>query len=167
MHIIVRAALERGRHTLKTGWGSEFAIYDRGRFFTMAGDGRGNISEAQAAVNELVAFYFPEPETQPVVRPSLARPAASCRDDTDLLDRMLKDGRIAALWAGDTGAHGGDHSAADLALCCHLAFFTGYDEHRIDSLFRRSGLMREKWTEKRADSTYGQMTIARAITRGA
>src|ERR1035437_2141077 len=35
LHVIVRGELERGRHTLKTPWHNELALYDRGRFFTM------------------------------------------------------------------------------------------------------------------------------------
>ncbi|MBM3271540.1 MAG: DUF3987 domain-containing protein, partial [Candidatus Sericytochromatia bacterium] len=51
----------------------------------------------------------------------------------------------------------------DLALCSHLAFWTGPDPARIDRLFRQSGLMRDKWDEKRLDSTYGAVTIAKAL----
>ncbi|MFC4447488.1 hypothetical protein [Halorussus aquaticus] len=67
------------------------------------------------------------------------------------------------LWRGDT--HGYDsQSEADMALACLLAFWTGGDTHRMDRLFRRSGLMREKWDAVHyADgSTYGEKTIERA-----
>jgi len=50
-------------------------------------------------------------------------------------------------------------SEADLALCCKLAFWTERDASRIDVLFRRSGLMRDKW--ERTD--YRDATIAKAI----
>ena len=66
---------------------------------------------------------------------------------------------FAALWAGDTSGHGNDDSAADLALCNRLAFWTGRDTARMDALFRRSGLMRRKWDEKRGAETYGAMTV--------
>ena len=46
-----------------------------------------------------------------------------------------------------------------MALCCHLAFWTGRDAGRIDALFRQSALYRDKW--ERDD--YRQETIARAI----
>lgn len=38
-----------------------------------------------------------------------------------------------------------DHSSADMAMMCHLAFWTGKDMPRMDRLFRRSGLMRDKY----------------------
>ena len=52
-----------------------------------------------------------------------------------------------------------------MALCLHLAFWTGGDARRMDALFRQSGLMREKWDDVHyADgATYGEQTIERAL----
>ena len=52
-----------------------------------------------------------------------------------------------------------------MALCALLAFWTGGDHARVDSLFRQSGLLRPKWDEVHyADGrTYGEVTVARAI----
>ena len=66
------------------------------------------------------------------------------------------------LWSGGLGGHT-SHSEADLALCSHLAFWTGRDAGQMDALFRRSGLMREKWDRKQSGSTYGAITIQKAI----
>lgn len=63
------------------------------------------------------------------------------------------------LWSGDAGD---DHSSSDLALCSILAFWT-QDHAQIDRLFRRSGLMRDKWDSRRDDSTYGAQTIVKAL----
>jgi hypothetical protein len=52
-----------------------------------------------------------------------------------------------------------DRSSADAALMTHLAFWTGKDMPRMDRLFRRSALMREKY-EKRED--YRRDTIQNA-----
>jgi hypothetical protein len=70
------------------------------------------------------------------------------------------------LWNGSTGGYD-SHSEADMALCFHLAFWTGGDTAQIDRLFRRSGLMRAKWDEVHfADgSTYGEKTVERAVQR--
>jgi putative DNA primase/helicase len=62
------------------------------------------------------------------------------------------------LWTGDTSAYA-SASEADQALCSLLAFWTGPDPHRINSLFRQSGLYREKWN--RAD--YRDRTIRKAL----
>lgn len=64
------------------------------------------------------------------------------------------------LWNGNLSEYNGDWSAADQALCNHLAWWTNRDFDRIDHLFRKSGLMRDKW-EKRED--YRRRTINKAI----
>jgi hypothetical protein len=89
-------------------------------------------------------------------------------DDAALLEKAkaaANGAKFAALWDGDTSAYAGDESAADQALCNLLAFWTGCDAIQMDRLFRRSGLMRDKWERKaRAeDASYGSGTIRRAI----
>ncbi len=87
-------------------------------------------------------------------------------EDDELPDRIRasKQGaKFGRLWAGDTSDHGGDDSRADLALCGILAFWCGPDADRIQRLFRRSGLMRAKWDERRGTSTYGRWTIDKAL----
>lgn len=86
--------------------------------------------------------------------------------DSEILRKMFasKNGaKIKALYEGDTSAHGGDDSVADAALCSHLAFWTGKDAARIDSIFRTSKLFRNKWDEMRGELPYGKKTINFAI----
>jgi len=52
-----------------------------------------------------------------------------------------------------------------MALCSHLAFWTGRNAEKIDSLFRQSGLMKEKWDRRQSGTTYGTLTIQRAIAQ--
>jgi putative DNA primase/helicase len=54
-------------------------------------------------------------------------------------------------------------SEADMALCGFLATRLGSNPDDIDRAYRLSGLMRDKWDEKRADSTYGLDTILRVV----
>lgn len=84
----------------------------------------------------------------------------------DLSDRELlalamnarNGAEFRSLWNGDISSYP-SQSEADLALCGHLAFWTGKDRERIDSLFRQSGLYRDKW--ERQD--YRRHTIDTAI----
>lgn len=87
-------------------------------------------------------------------------------DDRELLEKAFNaynGDKARRLYDGDMSDYGDDHSAADLALCNILAFWTGRDAMRMDSLFRQSGLMRDKWDSRRGDSTYGADTIQKAI----
>lgn len=102
-------------------------------------------------------------------------------DDLQLIDRMLASrsvssmfgGRasVLALWTADVDALAAaypalsdtnpyDHSSADAALCAHLAFWTGKDCERMDRLFRMSGLVRDKWTDR---EKYRRDTILKAV----
>jgi putative DNA primase/helicase len=45
-----------------------------------------------------------------------------------------------------------------------LAFWCGRDVHQMDRLFRKSGLMRGKWDRQQSGSTYGMLTVEKAIS---
>lgn len=72
--------------------------------------------------------------------------------------------KIQALYNGEWAGHK-SQSEADQALCSSLAFWLDKDAHRIDAVFRQSGLYRKKWDEKHKSDgrTYGQLTIGKAI----
>lgn len=162
LHVIVRALLSGDQHrTTRTAWGGNFEIYDRARFFTMVAGGSGQIRDAQAEVDALYAEMFPKAEDPP-----RAPNGHVHADDHELLARAFaarNGSKVRALYGGDTTAHSDDDSAADLALCASLAFWTGPDPDRIDRLFRGSGLSREKWDSRRGESTYGRQTIEWAL----
>jgi len=141
-------------------------MYDSGRMMTVTGNHLEGtpttIEERTAELGQLHAEVFGTTTTN---ARSNAHPPASVVDlaDGELLEAAFanpKNGReIRSLWEGDTSAHGDDDSAADQALCNHLAYYTGGDAGRIDSIFRQSGLYRPKWD--RAD--YRERTIKLAI----
>jgi hypothetical protein len=135
-------------------------MYESVRYMTLTGlhlaGTPTTVEERTSELKRLHARTFPSPVTT----------HHATLDDAELLNRALsaKNGNVfARLWDGETLMHGDDDSAADLALCSHLAFWTGKDAARIDRLFRQSGLMRQKWDEHRGRQTYGEKTIERAI----
>ena len=67
--------------------------------------------------------------------------------------------KFKALWPGDTSGYASP-SEADQALVSMLAFYT-QDEGQLDSLYRRSGLCREKWLKR---SGYRRSTIKKALS---
>ena len=88
-----------------------------------------------------------------------ADPTSVDLDDTEILLKAFNDPKFRALFFGDMGEYGDDHSRADQAFCNMLAFWTGKDPERMDRLFRMSGLYRQKW--ERQD--YRDRTILKAI----
>jgi hypothetical protein len=141
-------------------------LYSRGRYFTVTGAHLpGTPRTIHDRTPQVTALHAELSGPEPA--PRALRPVQpTSLDDEALLDkaRSAKNGALfTALWNGDLSAYGGDDSAADLALCNLLAFWTRCDADRMDRLFRQSGLMREKWASRRADRSYGAITIERAI----
>ena len=72
--------------------------------------------------------------------------------------------KFTKLWHGDISEYG-SRSEADAALVSILAFWCSGDAEQIDRLFRASALMREKWDEHRGADTYGNITIAKVVSK--
>lgn len=69
-----------------------------------------------------------------------------------------------ALWNGEI-PEGKSPSEADMALAEIIAFWCGGDTEQMDRLFRRSGLMRDKWDRTQSGSTYGMITLTKAVKK--
>jgi hypothetical protein len=147
-------------------------LYSDGRFFTVTGDHLDGtpqtIKERSRALKTLHRQVFGKPsakEKSGAQRGSCAHPES----DAELIERAHRaanGAKFDQLWSGNWTGYD-SQSEADLALCVILAFWTGRDTVRIDALFRRSGLFRNKWDERHgADGrTYGQITIDKAIAQ--
>ena len=165
VHIIVIAECPGSRHATKdTPWGGKFEVYDTARFFTVTGDrlpsAPTTIEDRQHPLDLLDRELFPAAaEAPPWPRVPVS---ASDAELIDRADHARNGAAFAALWQGDTSRYGGDDSAADLALCAHLAFWTGGDGDLVDALFRGSGLMRGNGPAARRYDD-GCRTIATAI----
>ena len=159
VHILIRAALPDGRNRR-----DRIEMYDHERYFTVTGrhleDTPRTIEPRQEQLLALRRRSLGEPPSatgQKTPHPQI---------DTELSDQEIiekateaKNGeKFQHLWNGDKSDYG-SASEADQALCSLLAFWTGPDPHRINSLFRQSGLYREKWD--RAD--YRDRTIRKAL----
>ncbi|MDQ3396742.1 MAG: hypothetical protein M3511_03060, partial [Deinococcota bacterium] len=123
-------------------------VYDSVRFLSVTGNVYGPLRGIEERQTALEAFHLqvwpPRPPTPP-----RAPSAPTNADDETVLERARANktgAKFDRLWNGDLSDYAGDHSAADLALCNFLRFETG-DAKRVDELFRKSGLYREKWDE--------------------
>jgi hypothetical protein len=144
---------------------------DGGRYLTVTGEQLNTapaaIAECTTALATVHARHVAEPPRAPS-KQAEKRPAPAGKgvnlSDAEVLRKMRAgpDGAArGALYDGDTSQHDGDHSAADLALAGHLAWWCDYDHEQADRLFRASGLMRGKW-DRRVSSDgelYGERTL--------
>jgi putative DNA primase/helicase len=160
-------------------------IYDSARYFTVTGDwvetSLASIGHRPKSLREIYQEHVGDPvpdaaqtqfdattQTDSTETVSSSPAHEIDLDDEALIDRARSAANgddFAALWHGSTASYE-SHSEADMALACHLAFWTAGDGSWMDSLFRQSGLMRVKWDEPHyADgTTYGQKTIERALS---
>lgn len=174
LHILTRATLPDGSRNKKSLPGGAVEIYDRGRYMTLTGalwdtDPPDQIGDGQAALEAVCAELWPPTASRTLTRDELLTKPPIDDDDDGRLAKACQSKSGAEIqrlfYDGDLGPYGGDDSAADLALCNHLAFWFGPDPVRIDRMFRASVLMRDKWDQRhRGDgATYGQITIERAL----
>lgn len=159
IHIICRGMLpKRGRRK------GSVEMYEDGRFFVMTGNSCSeyeSIAECSDSIKPLHEKYIggghePVAKAVPAVR-------------LDTADQIIKaaagaknGGKFVSLYSGSTAGYA-SQSEADMAFCSMLAFWTGCDASKMDVIFRSSGLMREKWDRPQSGSTYGALTIQKAI----
>lgn len=159
IHIICRGTLpKRGRRK------GSVEMYEDGRFFVMTGNSCSEyegIAECSDSIKPLHEKYIGGGH-EPVAK---AVPAVSLSSADDIVKAAAgakNGGKFVALYGGDTAGYTSS-SEADMALCSILAFWTGCDASKMDVIFRSSGLMREKWDRPQSGSTYGALTIQKAI----
>jgi len=148
----------------------QFEMYEHGRFLVFTGNvlpgSPTTVNNSQPAIDKIYSQMFGDTPDNPTPKVSPRNTHTVNVSDSELIERAKSASngdKFTRLWDGDTSDSCGDHSSADLALCCMLAFWTDNDPGRVDSLFRESGLMRSKWDEYRGTQTYGQMTIEKAV----
>lgn len=159
IHIICRGKLpKRGRRK------GSVEMYEDGRFFVMTGNSCSeyeNIAECSDSIKPLHEKYIGGGrEPQAKIRPAVS--LSSADDIVKAAAGAKNGGKFVALYGGDTAGYTSS-SEADMALCSILAFWTGCDASKMDVIFRSSGLMREKWDRPQSGSTYGALTIQKAI----
>lgn len=132
-------------------------IYDRNRYFTVTGHLAGECAELwanQVDIDHLCTYL---PETR--VRKANGHCHARSADQTLL--RMMASPQwkqIGPLWSGENIT---DHSAADMALMNHLAYWTDSNASAMLRLFAESKLgHRKKWLNR---YDYQQLTLDKAL----
>jgi putative DNA primase/helicase len=155
---LCRGRLPRGGHH-----GKQVGVFEKSRYFCITGNVFSEVStqieERQSELNTLIKNFWPKDFKQ---KESHAFTTFNHNlTDSDIIQKALNsnDAKFYQLWGGDISGYT-SHSEADQALCNKLAFWTGKDSTAIDTLFRQSGLNREKW-ERRED--YRNKTIQNAI----
>lgn len=140
-------------------------MYETGRFFVMTGEQISETNDIKNCTESIKALHekYIGGGREPAPRQLPAVDVTASEEDIVKLAIKSKNGdRFKALYSGDISGYP-SHSEADMAFCMMLAFWTGCDTAKMDSIFRQSGLMREKWDRQQSGSTYGILTLQRAV----
>jgi len=167
-------------------------LYTSERFIALTGNGvSGDASHVTDGLDSVVTQYFAGKDPERVTgewSTTHVEDSNPPKDDADLLEKALasKPKEVAVmfgaeptkvsfkdLWTGnapvlsrgyphDTLEGEYDRSSADAALAQHLAFWTGGNCERIESLMRKSALVRDKWDYHKS---YMERTITNAVAR--
>ena len=165
LHIIVKG--EKKGNKSRSGDGIE--MYESSRYFTFTGDRLEGLPEEPKERQEQIDDLYEdkiEEEAEKVTDLDLEMETKGVEDfsDEELLEKARNSAngdKFERLW-NSTGAAGYQSpSEGDMALMNFLAFWTGGDASRMESLFSKSSRGgRDKW-RKRKD--YRQRTIREAL----
>ena len=145
-----------------------FEMYQTGRFFALTGN---NISYPQVKtltknqMDKLYKFLFGKDKAVPtkLTEPEIETLDLSIPDIIKRAENSKIGTRFQMFMQGGWEQFYNSHSEADMAFANDLAFWTGRDFHKMDTIFRNSSLMRDKYDEKRGATTYGTSLLNKAI----
>ena len=144
-----------------------FESYTTGRYFTVTQNPYKEANPVRVvtpaeveALLSIVGYPWGKKEAQQ----KAITPVAVSLDDSVILSKMFASkvgDKIKALYSGDIVVYNNDDSAADMALCSYLAFWTGCNALQMDRLWLNSPLGAREKTQTRED--YRQRTVGVAI----
>ena len=144
-----------------------FEAYTSGRYFTVTNNPLEEplqvrtVTPSEAEELLSIAGY---PWGKHEIKQNISATPMMSIDDETIISRMFesKNGdKIKSLFNGAITTYGSDDSSADLALCAHLAYWTGCNVKQIECIWLNSPLGKREKTQKRAE--YREMTIHKAI----
>ena len=167
IHIICKGVLPNGARRK-----GNIEMYDNARFFAMTGNvlNSYSISERTNEIIPLWKKYLSDEndEGYTYVNENKKQKVKSNLTDEQVIQKASasKNGSLFnCLYYGQWEGIYKSQSEADMSFCSMLAFWTNRNPSQMDSIFRKSGLYREKWDSKRGSATYGEITIDGAIKR--
>lgn len=159
LHIICKGKLpSAGRRK------ANVEMYSSGRFFIMTGTSVSEFNEINDCTDSIKPLHDKYIGTKSQVQNKIVPMNLSERDIVNLALQSKNGNAFKILWEGNWEGFYQSQSDADLALCNHLAFWCQCNESQMDVLFRKSGLMREKWDRRQSGTTYGAITISKAVS---
>lgn len=166
LHIIVKGKIPGSRRRK-----GNIEMYDSGRFFTMTGKNIGkykDVTEVSEQVFKTIYNKYLPDNTIKYPTTNNYQENIHNLSEIDVINEIYNSKQAKLfddLMKGNYEPYYTSHSEADMALANILAFWCAKDYSQMDSIFRQSNLYRDKWDEKRKNSTYGEQTLFKAINK--
>ncbi len=163
IHVIMKGDLpSQGRRK------GNVEMYQSGRFFIMTGDAIGGYTHIadDRDYGKLIYLHNKYIATNDPITKQENKQKGNSLSDDDIIriaQNSKKGMRFKLFMDGGWEQFYGSHSEADMAFANDLAFWCARDFTKMDGIFRRSSLYREKYDRKTGDSTYGINTLNKAI----
>lgn len=146
-----------------------YEMYQQGRFFALTGNSIGIPKIATLSKEKMQALYnflFGADKSVPneIEEPEITALDLSIPDIIKRAEESKIGTRFTMFMKGGWEQFYNSHSEADMAFANDLAFWTGRDFHKMDTIFRNSSLMRDKYDEKHGATTYGISLLNKAIS---
>lgn len=154
VHAIVRGILPTCKHR---GNGRE--IYDRGRFFTMTGNGGGEIKPISGDTLQYILDKIDPPSKRGIKSVEFETAEPFKIEDADaIIQQCMINDRFKELYNGYWRGNYKSQSEADFAFCAYIADYS-HNPALIRYCFTNSKLYRKKF-----DGKYGKLTINAVLT---
>lgn len=163
IHIIVKGKIPGDRRRK-----ANVEMYETGRFFAMTGNLLGNVRTINSPKESQLKFLYDKylHSDNVVNLPNVNNQKGNNLNEDEIIQRAEESSsgkRFKLFMRGGWPEFYPSQSEADLAFANDLAFWTGRDFQKMDSIYRQSDLMRPKWDERRGKTTYGTATLNKAI----
>lgn len=145
----------------------KYEIYDRKRLITITGETINDLAISDGKeIDSFIEKVFKREETVSTLPQQSnvhGKAALSESEIIQIAEKSKTGSRFKLFMNGGWEQIYESQSEADLAFLNDLAFWTNCDYHMMDSIFRKSSLMRDKWDRKQNKTTYGDEQLNKAI----
>ena len=166
IHILCKGTLPKGGRRK-----GNYEFYEEGRFFVVTGhivtQQYQNIIDCTETIKPLHKKYIGSHEKTTYLNKEVeTNEEKFYLTEKEVIDKALagkKGGRFKVCLEGGFENFFDSQSEADMSFANDLAFWSGRDFSMMDSIFRQSALMRDKYDSKRKNTTYGTELLNKAI----
>lgn len=167
LHVWFKAKHNKERHKnkdAKTG----YEVYETSRYMTVTGESINDLPINNGSPH-LDTFLDKVLKREMPILPQInnGQTGKAALSEGEIIKCALaskKSERFMKFMFGGGEQFYGSQSEADMSFANDLSFWTNCDYSMMDSIFRQSSLMRDKWDRMQNQTTYGDETLTKAIS---